>query len=108
VDKAVDHNKGCYTGQEIVVRVRDRGRINRLLSGFCLHGEILPKIGEKLFVGDREVGWLTSIVQSPRAGGTVALGYVRQDLSARDIITVGPSSEFKATAISLCSNWLDL
>ena len=107
VDKAVDHNKGCYTGQEVIVRVRDRGRVNRLLSGFRLHGEVLPKIGEKLFVADREVGWLTSIVQSPRAGGTVALGYLRQDLSVKDVITVGSSSEFKATAISLGSNWLE-
>ena len=107
VDRAVDHNKGCYTGQEVIVRVRDRGRVNRLLSGFRLHGEVLPKIGEKLFVGDREVGWLTSIVQSPRASGTVALGYLRQDLSVKDVITVGSSSAFKATAISLGSNWLE-
>lgn len=107
IDKAVDHNKGCYTGQEVIVRVRDRGRVNRLLSGFRLHGEVLPGAGEKLFVEGREVGWLTSIAESPRAGGTVALGYLRQGLLQSDVITVGPSGKFQATVISLGPNWLE-
>jgi len=106
VEKAIDHSKGCYTGQEVIVRVRDRGRVNRLLCGFRFHGEVLPKVSEKLFVGDREVGWLTSIVQSPRAGGAIALGYLRQDLTSSDSITVGFSSDLKATKVPLDRDWL--
>ncbi len=108
VDRAVDHNKGCYTGQEVVVRVRDRGRVNRLLCGFRLNGDMLPKTGEKLFVGDREVGWLTSTVESPRADGAIALGYLRQDLAENEVITVGLSGEVKATVVALIQDWLEL
>ena len=108
MDRAVDHNKGCYTGQEVVVRVRDRGRVNRLLCGFRLNGDMLPKTGEKLFVGDREVGWLTSTVESPRADGAIALGYLRQDLAENEVITVGLSGKVKATVVALIQDWLEL
>ena len=106
VDKAIDHNKGCYTGQEVIVRVRDRGRVNRLLCGFHLHGDIAPRNGEVLLVQDRKVGWLTTIVESPRAGGLVALGYLRQDLAPNDIITVGAPTGPEVKAVPLGPDWL--
>ena len=34
-DRAIDHGKGCYTGQEVIVRIRDRGHVNRHLRGSC-------------------------------------------------------------------------
>ena len=31
VERAIDQTKGCYTGQEVIVRIRDRGHVNRHL-----------------------------------------------------------------------------
>jgi aminomethyltransferase len=43
--------------------------------------EPLPKKGDKLFHGEREVGVITSIVTSPRLKRTIALGYARREVS---------------------------
>jgi tRNA-modifying protein YgfZ len=39
-ERAIDHTKGCYTGQEVIVRIRDRGRVNRHLRGLLLGGTL--------------------------------------------------------------------
>lgn len=83
-ERAIDYEKGCYTGQEVIVRIRDRGHVNRHLRGFRLGGEPPPLPGTELFAPDvrqdRHVGWITSAVVSPRAGETLALGYARREV----------------------------
>jgi folate-binding protein YgfZ len=81
VDRAIDQNKGCYTGQEVIVRIRDRGHVNRHLRRFELGDVPAPPKGAELLATDgteKVVGHLTSVVQSPRQGGVLALGYVRR------------------------------
>ena len=81
----ISMTKGCYVGQEIIARIDARGHTNRALTGMIVEGEILPSVGDKLFVqeGDkrRETGRLTSVVPySPAADGKpIALGYVRHE-----------------------------
>ena len=79
-DRAIDYQKGCYTGQEVIVRIRDRGHVNRALRQLMLGDVPAPHRGAELFVegSDRPVGHVTSAVQSPRFGQTVALGYVKR------------------------------
>jgi folate-binding protein YgfZ len=79
-DRAIDYSKGCYTGQEVIVRIRDRGHVNRSLRQLLLGEVPTPAKGEELFVdgSDKAVGVVTSAVSSPRFGQTVALGYVRR------------------------------
>ena len=89
VDRAVDHTKGCYTGQEVIVRIRDRGHVNRSLRGLLLADGPAPKGGAELFQEDRVVGKITSAVDSPRAGGPIGLGYVRRAVSPGEQVTVG-------------------
>jgi folate-binding protein YgfZ len=75
-ERAISFTKGCYLGQEPIVMARDRaGHAPRLLVGLKLPG-IVPS-GSKLFRDAAEIGWVTSAVVSPRAGGPVGLGYVR-------------------------------
>ena len=38
----ISYTKGCYTGQEIVERVRSRGQVNRPQSGTLFSGESVP------------------------------------------------------------------
>jgi len=79
-DRAIDHTKGCYTGQEVIVRIRDRGHVNRSLRGLILGGAPLPPSGTQLFdQSGQPRGRITSAVTSPRRGG-VGLGYVRREV----------------------------
>jgi aminomethyltransferase len=74
---AVSFTKGCYLGQEIVERIRARGRVNRLLSKLRIEGaETLPA-GTKLQAGDAEAGEITSAVFSPAENQVAALAYLR-------------------------------
>jgi len=82
VERAVDHRKGCYTGQEVIVRIRDRGHVNRHLRGLKLGEGASPPPGTELLgsEGEKPLGSITSVADSPRAGETIALGYVRREV----------------------------
>ena len=83
LEHAIDFEKGCYIGQEIVARMKYRGHPNRLLRG--IESDEVPasqddcefRPGARVFNGDKEVGWLTSATFVPTLGKEVALGYVR-------------------------------
>jgi aminomethyltransferase len=75
----VSSTKGCYLGQEVVVRVRDRGHVNRRLTGLVLDGDILPRPGAAVVAGGREVGRITSVARSPALGRPIALAFVRRE-----------------------------
>ena len=77
LERAISFEKGCYIGQEIVARMKYRGHPNRLLRGFEITDDTLPRSGDRLFDGDKEIGWLTSTVVSPTLGKTIGLGYIR-------------------------------
>lgn len=79
-ERAIDYTKGCYTGQEVIVRIRDRGHVNRSLRQLMLGDVPAPHRGAELFLEGQEkpVGFITSAVASPRYGQTVALAYVRR------------------------------
>jgi folate-binding protein YgfZ len=78
---ALSFNKGCYVGQEIVERTRSRGHVNWKLMGLIVESEIPPPAGEKLVRGGREIGEVTSSCVSPTLGKTVALAYLRREVS---------------------------
>lgn len=105
VDRAVDHTKGCYTGQEVIVRIRDRGHVNRSLRGLLFEEGPPPKPGTELFVEDRVVGEITSVVESPQRGGPIGLGYVHRDVSNGGQVTVGSSGGQPVRVRSLDTGW---
>jgi folate-binding protein YgfZ len=45
----ISYSKGCYLGQEIVERVRSRGRVNRHLALLEFRGDAIPPRGTELF-----------------------------------------------------------
>jgi folate-binding protein YgfZ len=85
-DRAVSFTKGCYVGQETVARLHWRGKPNRHLRGLRLGEEVQP--GTELRLGEREVGRLTSIADSPRFG-TVGLAIVRREAQPGDVLDAG-------------------
>jgi folate-binding protein YgfZ len=92
--RAIDHAKGCYTGQEVIVRIRDRGHVNRQLRRLELGEVPTPVAGAQLLAADgsgKVVGEVTSAVASPRHGGVLALAYVargveRVTLDGREVV----------------------
>lgn len=78
--RAITYAKGCYIGQEVINRIHSVGHVNRGLHGLQLPVDLhdLPKRGEKLFHGGKEVGFITTAVKSPLKGA-IALAYVRRE-----------------------------
>lgn len=76
---ALNFEKGCYIGQEVVARIKWRGHVNRHLMGLIMKGENLPGSGDEIFAGEKKIGKITSSVFSPSLGRPVALGYVRRE-----------------------------
>lgn len=82
-ERAISFTKGCYVGQEVIVRVMQRGggRVARKLVGLRLAKGTLPKGGEPISSGDKAIGRLTSAAWSPAVEVGIALGYVHRDFT---------------------------
>jgi folate-binding protein YgfZ len=76
--RAISLTKGCYVGQEVIIRVlhRGQGRVAKKLVGIRADAEI--RAGAKIYSDAREIGLVTSAAQSPRLGA-IGLGYVHRD-----------------------------
>ena len=81
--RALNFNKGCYVGQEIVERIRSRGNVHRKFTGFRIEGVAAIAAGDKISSGDKEVGEITSVavLRGASAERTVALGYIRREIA---------------------------
>ena len=77
IRNALDFEKGCYVGQEVVSRVENRGRPSRRLVG--LAPEAVPGNGAAVFAGDEAVGEVTRGAEAPTFGGPAALALVDFD-----------------------------
>ncbi len=75
--RAMNYNKGCYIGQEVLNRVHSFGHVNRELRGLRL--EKLPARGDKLFFDGKEVGQITSAIFSPTLKANLALSCIRKE-----------------------------
>jgi folate-binding protein YgfZ len=85
--RAVSFTKGCYVGQETVARLYYRGKPNRRLLGIRLSAPV--ETGAEITLGDRVVGRLGSVADSPVLG-SIALALVRREASPGSEVTVGP------------------
>jgi folate-binding protein YgfZ len=88
LDDAVSYTKGCYLGQEIIVRIKHRGHVAKKLTGLRFETEqAIGAATEQAIepgalirsIDDKEIGRVTSATFSPALGTTVALGYVRYE-----------------------------
>jgi folate-binding protein YgfZ len=80
--QALNFQKGCYIGQEIVERIHARGMVHRKLTGFVIEGAP-PAPGAKIEAAGKEAGEITSAVAAPGKGDRAwALGYLRVEARA--------------------------
>jgi aminomethyltransferase len=75
----ISYTKGCYTGQEIVERVRSRGQVNRRRVGLRFTGEAVPSPGDSLTSDGKEAGYVTRAAFSPAFSSPIGMGYVRKE-----------------------------
>jgi folate-binding protein YgfZ len=75
--------KGCYTGQEIVERVRSRGQVNRRRVGLIFEGQSVPAPGETLASAGADVGYVTRAAFLPSIPRAIGMGYVRRENNAK-------------------------
>ncbi len=66
--RALNFSKGCYLGQEIVERIRSRGKVNRQFRQFALHGSRPSQLPMELRSGEQSVGRITSTASLSSAG----------------------------------------
>jgi folate-binding protein YgfZ len=75
----ISYTKGCYTGQEIVERVRSRGQVNRRRVELIFSGDSVPENGENLTVDDKTAGFVTRAAQSWFPPGILGMGYLGKE-----------------------------
>ncbi|HEU0252758.1 MAG TPA: glycine cleavage T C-terminal barrel domain-containing protein [Pyrinomonadaceae bacterium] len=95
LDDAVSFTKGCYVGQEIIVRIKHRGHVAKKLTGLRFETDQTSEAGVVIRSTDgKEIGRVTSAVFSPKLNATIALGYVRFEyLSPGTIVSTATVTE---------------
>ena len=93
-ERAIDYGKGCYTGQEVIIRLRDRGKVNKHLRRILLGDSDVPEVGTQLLTSSdvaegKAVGWITSSCRSPRFEQTIAIAMVKRAVAVGDEVRVG-------------------
>ena len=92
LDDAVSYTKGCYVGQEIIIRIKHRGHVAKKLTGLKFDKPV--ESGATITADDgKEIGRVTSATYSPKLESPIALGYVRYEY-------LNPGTPVKAGDIS--------
>jgi folate-binding protein YgfZ len=85
-ERAISFTKGCYVGQEVIVRVTTRGggRVAKRLVRWHADdsASVVPMPESRIFSFDRDIGRVTSAAFSPSVNKVVGLGYVHRDFFA--------------------------
>ena len=98
---ALDFEKGCYVGQEVVSRVENRGQPSRRLVGLTLEDEAVPDSGAAVFDGDSSVGEVTRAGESPLLEQTIALALLDYGLENDELTVRVAGEEVPATVTEL-------
>jgi len=83
---AISYTKGCYTGQEVISRMKRAGKTNRHLVKLALDKPLIPTCS-KLMVAGKEAGVITSVA-SHIGTGEVALGYRKRKFEEHTVFDI--------------------
>jgi folate-binding protein YgfZ len=101
-DRAISFTKGCYVGQEVIVRVTTRGggRVAKKLVRWIAdaNAEVVPLREARIVSFDKDIGRVTSAAFSPSINRVVGLGYVHRDFTTHstEITVVWNESRIRA------------
>ena len=74
--RAIDYEKGCYIGQEVISRMKMSGQTRQRLCGVTSEKALAP--GMELHAGTKVVGHVTSAVFSKRMNAHIALAMIKR------------------------------
>jgi folate-binding protein YgfZ len=77
--RAVDYEKGCYVGQEVISRMKMSGQTRQQLCGVSGAEELAA--GVELRAEEKNAGKITSAVYSPRMRAHIALAMIKRGLT---------------------------
>jgi tRNA-modifying protein YgfZ len=101
-ERAISETKGCYTGQEVIIRILHRGHVNWHLRGVLLGDASAPARETPLVKADgKPVGRITSSAWSPTHGQTIALAYVRREVEPGTSLFLGEPAGRAAMIVAL-------
>lgn len=105
LDEAVSYTKGCYVGQEIIVRIKHRGHPAKKLTGLRFETDAPIEPGAIIrSTENQEIGRVTSAVTSPQLG-SIGLGYVRYEFLAEGTrVVVGDGINATVTGLPFVNN----
>jgi folate-binding protein YgfZ len=98
--RALNFNKGCYLGQEVVERVRSRGQVHRHLRQLELTGPVPASETELALEDGTAAGQIGSAAEIALASGNrvLALGMIRGDAEAKKQVLRYAVGEVKGSA----------
>ena len=104
-EKAVNYEKGCFVGQEIVARVKNlaKGITAKKLVSLEIESKEVPEKNTKIMKDDNEVGYITSAAFSLELDKVVALGFLNKGFYEKDTGVEIGNDKIKANVRELCN-----
>ncbi len=103
LDNAVSLTKGCYTGQEAVAMATYRGHVSKRFAGLWFDNDAPIKVSDKIFKGEKEIGFISSAVYSPVLGKRIALSCLKYGYFAANTLVEIKSDDkmYQAEVVNL-------
>jgi folate-binding protein YgfZ len=105
-ERAIDYQKGCYIGQEVISRIKMSGQTNKRLCGLISLNNTSLQPAMKLVApsaSGKEAGWITSATRSQQLGKEIALGYVKRGFNSpgTNLNALSPDAAIPVDVVSL-------
>ena len=102
-EKAIDFEKGCYIGQEVIAKIKYLGQVNRGLVGLKISGETTPGAGADVYSDEKNIGSITRSAYCPTTNAILAFSYLpRTQMEPGTHVKVDcPGGDAEATVESL-------
>jgi tRNA-modifying protein YgfZ len=99
--RAIDYEKGCYIGQEVISRMKMSGQSRQRLCGLTSETPLVP--GTELRAEKKMVGRVTSAVFSKRMNAHIALAMIKRGYNepGTSLVTLADGAETAVEVVAL-------
>ena len=80
----INFEKGCYIGQEVILRLNTYKKVQRRLMALAFSEGAAVAAGDRLYKGEQEAGVVTSVARRPTSGDLIGLGLVKRDFATAE------------------------
>ncbi len=82
----INFEKGCYIGQEVILRLNTYKKVQRRLMALAFSGGATVAVGDRLHQGEQEAAVVTSVARRPTSGDLIGLGLVKRDFAKAETV----------------------